>query len=95
MLNILCKTPDPLLKIKNELEFIRKDVGREYWNDSLAGAIEEQYNPILIMLVLDEDLVLNICEDTERLQTYITEYNEVYLESLWINFSNNNTHIGD
>lgn len=105
------KIPDPLLKkIKSELEFIRRDIDKQYWNDSLAGAIEEQYNLNTNNASFYEeleDLVLDICEDTERKQellnptTYITEYNEVYLESVWINFQKKyefnpiHTHAGD
>ena len=105
------KISDPLLKkIKSELEFIRRDIDKQYWNNNLAGAIEEQYNLNTNNASFYEeleDLVLDICEDTERKQellnptTYIAEYNEVYLESVWINFQKKHefnpihTHAGD
>ena len=99
-----------LKKIKSQLQFIKNNPNKKHWNQNLAGALEEQYH-----LDTDnnnfyeelEDLVLNICEDTERRQevlnpgTRILEYNEVYLESAWINFQKKyefnpiHTHSGD
>ena len=105
------KIPDLLLKkIKSEVEFIRKDDNKKYWNKFLAGAIEEQY--ILAYSnasYYDElaDLVIDICEDIERKQellnptTYIMNYDEVYMETMWINFQKKyefnpiHTHHGD
>ena len=105
------KIPDPLLKkIKSELEFIRRDIDKQYWNNNLVGAMEEQYglntNNASFYEEL-EDLVLDICEDTERKQellnptTCIVNYNDVYLKSMWINFQKKHefnpihTHSGD